>query len=361
MKVLHCISTANIGGIERLVIELAIAQKMAGISVAIMLDQRKGQFLDEIVEFKIPIYESKVKSGFEFSFSKLQSIKHIFNEFDIIHLHNFSLLRSFAAMKSKSKVVYTIHGLSKGIRNENFFKYFFREIFKKHFLNRVDFIISNSLFTLQGAKEDYGLKPNSKVILNGTSLKESSFITSKKKQSDFVIGLVSRFTARKRIDRLIDSFDLFLKKGGSGKLILVGDGQTYNSIVNQVKTKGIEEYVLLIGYSNDVAKYYQQFDICVFPSEKEPFGLVAVEAYNFGLPVLVYEDSGGLKEIIKPIEPMNIVKTNIELANRLLYYQTNLNELSDESKIKRINYVKENFSIERMEREYFKQYKEILK
>ena len=53
MKILHCISSASIGGIERLVIELAVAQKEAGIEVAIMLDQKKGLYLKQLEENKI--------------------------------------------------------------------------------------------------------------------------------------------------------------------------------------------------------------------------------------------------------------------------------------------------------------------
>ena len=54
--------------------------------------------------------------------------------------------------------------------------------------------------------------------------------------------------------------------------------------------------------------YYKSFDVCVFPAEQEPFGLVGVEAYLNGKVVLAFSDSGGLKEIIEPFEPELIVR-----------------------------------------------------
>jgi glycosyltransferase involved in cell wall biosynthesis len=361
MKVLHCISTANIGGIERLVIELAIAQKKTGINVALMLDKKTGQFLDEIIQNEIPIYESKVKSGIEFSFLKQQSIKHIFNEFDIVHLHNFSLLRSYAAIKSKSKIVYTIHGLSKGIRKENFFKFHFRESIKRYFLNRVNYFIANSNHTLSLAKNHYGLKKTktkTKVILNGIPfpvLKENDFVSDK----EFTIGMVSRFTVRKRIERLINSFELFIKLGGKGKLQLIGDGDTFKSIQALIKEKELTDKIEMLGYKKNVHDFYNSFDVVVHPSDNEGFGLIAVESYINGKPILAFSDSGGLVEIINPLEPENIVQDEEQLALRLKV----MSEVRHDIFLgcpKRKKYAIDNFSIERMEREYFEVYNQIL-
>jgi len=359
MKILHCISSASIGGIERLVIELAEAQKKTGVDVAIMLDQKKGQYLESLEKQNIPILESHLKSGFEYNFAKKKGLIQAFNNFDIVHLHNFALLRSQAALNSAAKVVYTIHGLSKGIRKENKVKYLLREALKKYYINQVDFIIANSKYTLDGAQKDYKLKPIAKTILNGSKLTNTAITSPETKNEELIIGLVSRFTPRKRIDRLVQGFSLFLKKGGKGRLILVGDGQTYESIQNLITSMQLSNQVKLVGYSKDVASYYQQFDLCIFPAEQEPFGLVAVEAYNYGLPVLAFQDSGGLKEVILPIEPNNVLADVEELAKRLVFYQETKLYTSADEKQKRKLYAQSNFTIERMEREYYKVYQSL--
>lgn len=354
MKILHCIHSPKIGGIERLVIELAIAQKKQGLMVTIMLDTRDGQYYDYLIRNEIPVIDSGISSGFDFSIRKLNGLKNCFKEFDVIHLHGFVLLQLLASMSFFT--VYTIHGLSKGIRKESWFKYHLRESLKKYFLNRVDVFISNSNYTLELAKAHYGLKHvPKKVVLNGIILPEYSNWEQGPMDDVFTVGMISRFIPRKRIDRLVDAFRDFINKGGVGRLLLVGDGVTFNEIAQKVQGEALKDSIEMPGYSTSVEDFYRRFDICVFPSEKEPFGLVAVEAYLFGKPVLAFSDSGGLKEVIEPLEPENIVNTETELAERMLFYYYHRDKIMQGS-TSRINYARKNFSIERMEREYFDVY-----
>ncbi|MTE26541.1 glycosyltransferase family 4 protein [Winogradskyella ouciana] len=360
MKILHCINNPHIGGIERLVIELAIEQKSKGLDVSIMLDTTKGQYYDYLEKQGIPILISGLKGGYDINYTTYQNLKSDFGNFAIVHLHNFSLARCFATLMATSKVVYTMHGLSKGVRQENKVKMFFRESIKKWLLNKVDVLVANSKYTLDLAKQHYKIRSsNSMVILNGIKL--PSDVKNKKINEEqlFSIGLVSRFTNRKKIDRLVIAFKKFLEKGGKGKLTLVGDGDTFNQIKDLAISLKLEESVEMVGYQSDVQNYYNMFDVCVFPSQAEPFGLVAVEAYLHGIPVIAFEDSGGLREVVAPLEPENIVKNLEELAERLLFCSINPRYIMD-NKRQRIEYAQKNFSVQRMEREYHTVYKSLV-
>jgi len=358
MKVLHCINSAKIGGIERLVIELAIAQKEQGIDVTLMVDRSDGEFNDYLQKSGITVKNSGIKSGFDIRLRKLQELKQLFRQYDIIHLHNFVFLLSWAGLSAKT--VYTIHGLSKGIRRENLIKYYLRETLKKYFLNRVDYFIANSAYSLSMAKKHYGLKHvSSKVILNGIRLPEISILSYREIQHIFTVGLVSRFVLRKRVDRLINAFAEFLNKGGKGKLILVGDGPEDTHIKDLINEKKLNENVEMPGFIINVHKYYNKFDICVHPSDNEGFGLIGVEAYINGKPVIAFRDSGGLKEVIEPLEPENIVDNEEGLTQRIMYYYNHREEISLKS-IERIKYAKANFSIDRMGNDYMEVYRSVL-
>jgi glycosyltransferase involved in cell wall biosynthesis len=360
MKLLHCINSPHIGGIERLVIELAIEQKKQGIEVFIMLDTKKGQYLEYLLAQDIPILDSGIKGGFDVSLKTYNELKKKFNSFKIIHLHSFSPIRTMAAKASIAKVVYTIHGLSKEVRKENIIKYTFREAIKKTWLNKVDFFIANSEYTLSKAKLHYGLKKtNHKAILNGVPI--GSFVSSNflNPDTEFTIGLVSRFTPRKRIDRLLNAFDLFLKQGLNGRLVMVGDGVNFNEIKQQIKKMDLETHVELVGYIQEVNDYYKQFHICVQPSDNEGFGLVAVEAYLHGLPMLAFNDSGGLVEVIAPLEPENIVNDIEQLVDRLSFYFYNKQLIANKAE-SRIAYATKNFGIDRMARDYYDVYKNLV-
>jgi glycosyltransferase involved in cell wall biosynthesis len=361
MKVLHCISTANIGGIERLVIELAIEQKNQGLNVTIMLDRKDGHYYEYLLSEKIPVIISNIKDGYDINFKTYYNLKNKFREYQIIHLHSFSLIKTLASINSKTKVVYTIHGISKGVRKENPIKFFLREFLKKQLLNKINFLISNSIHTLNTAKLHYGFeKTRNQVIYNGIRItKDLPHYEYKINSEQLTVGLISRFTDRKRIDRLLKAFYLFRKNTNNGKLILVGDGQSYNLIKEQINALALDNYVEMVGYSNSVDNYYKQFDVFVQPSDNEGFGLVAVEAYLHGLPVLVFKDSGGLQEIVSKIEPDKIVETEEELANLLIWCSKNKEQLKASAK-DRINYAIAYYSIQRMEREYHKIYLDTL-
>ena len=152
-----------------------------------------------------------------------------------------------------SNTVYTIHGLSKGVRKENKVKYYFRETVKSFCLNKVDFFIANSKYTLNLAKKHYGLqKVKSNVILNGINIVNSENIETLLSKEKFSIGLVSRFIHRKRIDRLVMAFKYFIEMDGVGQLVLVGDGESFKDIKRLVDNHKLNDFVTLTGYKTNV-------------------------------------------------------------------------------------------------------------
>ncbi|MBO6881100.1 glycosyltransferase family 4 protein [Winogradskyella sp.] len=361
MKLLHCLNSPHIGGIERLVIELAIEQKKQGVNVSIMLDKSDGQFFDYLKRQNIPVLYSGIKGGFDFNFSTYKKLKNRFNDFEIIHLHSFSPMRNIAAKFSKAKVVYTIHGLSKNVREENFLKYNIREFFKRFLLNKVDYFVANSNSTLKKSKKHYGLSHvKQSVIYNGIPIKEKNSKVNINLSDELIIGLVTRFTPRKRIDRLLVAFNLFLKKGLKGRLIMVGDGINFKEIQGNVKDMNLDTFTDMIGYITDVDQFYEKFHVVVQPSDNEGFGLVAVESYLHGLPIIVFEDSGGLKEVVELLEPEHVVKSEEELAQRLEFYYLNRQNIEKNSK-NRINYAKLNYNVNRMAVDYQKVYDTMIK
>ncbi|HLV92679.1 MAG TPA: glycosyltransferase, partial [Aequorivita sp.] len=60
--------------------------------------------------------------------------------------------------------------------------------------------------------------------------------------------------------------------------------------------KGIEEKVIFLGNSNEVDKILCFTDLFLLPSEKESFGLAALEAMACGVPV-ISSNAGGLPEV----------------------------------------------------------------
>ncbi len=104
-------------------------------------------------------------------------------------------------------------------------------------------------------------------------------------------------------------------------LLLVGDGPLRQELERLVDECGIRHKTHFTGYRKDVMCCFGVMDVCVIPSANEAFGLVAIEALSLGKPTLVFQDSGGLRDIISPIAPEDVVANESKLVDRLtLYY-----------------------------------------
>lgn len=110
-----------------------------------------------------------------------------------------------------------------------------------------------------------------------------------------IITHVSNLRPVKRSLDVIEVFDR-IQKELSAKLIVVGEGPDKEVAEKLCVQKGIEDKVLFVGNSDEVGKILSYSDLFILPSEKESFGLAALEAMASGVPV-ISSNTGGLPEV----------------------------------------------------------------
>lgn len=101
-----------------------------------------------------------------------------------------------------------------------------------------------------------------------------------------VIGNVGRFHFQKNQIFLVKVFNELQKKEKKSVLLLVGDGEDRENIMNEVKKYQLTDNVIFLGVRNDVQNLMQAMDIFAFTSVFEGLGIVAIEAQVSGLPVI---------------------------------------------------------------------------
>lgn len=119
------------------------------------------------------------------------------------------------------------------------------------------------------------------------------------KEDDFVFIFVGRLVSDKGITELVDAFDAINKENRKTKLLLVGPLETDLDPLSPETEKIIQqnESIITVGYQNDVRPYFSIADVLTFPSYREGFPNVVMQAGAMGLPCIV-SDINGCNEII---------------------------------------------------------------
>ena len=164
--------------------------------------------------------------------------------------------------KTRSKYVNTVIGVSDRI---------------------LDLHLKNGLFDLSSREIVHN---NKKAI----SINHSQKIRN---DSYFVFGYIGALKQEKGVDKIIQYFSKL--DSNKYKLLVAGTGETY-----------FQEYLYNIATDNVVFlgrvtpnNFFSQIDCCIVPSIwEEPFGIVIVEAFQHGVPVMVSR-YGGIPEIVE--------------------------------------------------------------
>ncbi len=112
---------------------------------------------------------------------------------------------------------------------------------------------------------------------------------------EYIVSHISNFRPVKRIADVIKIFEIICREK-KAKLIMIGEGPEKEMAENLVFDLGLQDKVLFVGQSNEVDKILCFSDLFLLPSEKESFGLAALEAMVNSVPV-ISTNTGGLPEV----------------------------------------------------------------
>ena len=115
------------------------------------------------------------------------------------------------------------------------------------------------------------------------------------KKEEKILTHISNFRPLKRIVDVIDIFKGINSKIDS-KLMMIGEGPEKRKAIRYVSDNKLKDKVLFLGNSNEIDKILCYSDLFLLPSEKESFGLSALEAMAHGVPI-ISSNAGGIPEV----------------------------------------------------------------
>lgn len=316
-QVIHVITTIARGGAENQLKVLIREQVRTGFSVEVI-------YLKDSPELKNKLIELGAKVNDTFSGEKplvqYSILKRLLKDFDgIVHAHlpRAELLCAFAT-KGKNLIV-SKHNC------ERFFPSgpkLLSKILSRFVEDRAKAVVTISVAVRDFLYDCGELKAHSKihVIHYGYDIDfDNKYkVTTKHVSKCFVVGTVARLTEQKDIPTLLRAFMEFNNKVPNSRLHLIGSGKLLNQLVKLGKELGIDQFVMWLGRTEDVASEMRQMNIFVLPSRYEGFGLVILEAIQLRVPVLAARNAAVVEVLGKHSDALFELGNSNELFQKLL-------------------------------------------
>ena len=249
------------------------------------------------------------------------------NKYDIIHINcynAFGLIYAYMSRKYVKKVI--VHAHNSNVDNDflkikSFINYLIKLIFNS---NKYIYIgVSDEACNFCFMNKDYTLIPNS---VDYEKFKENKkirkYYRNKYNINDkIVIGHIGRFVEQKNHDFIINVFNEICKIKDNYILVLVGEGKLYNKIMTKVKRLNLEDKVLYFKYRNDIDKFINMFDIYLFPSIYEGFGITLLENQINDKEVFTSDNVPRVLNISNKIHFLSLKNNPKYWANEIINYK----------------------------------------
>jgi glycosyltransferase involved in cell wall biosynthesis len=330
LPVLHVVESLERGGLERMVCDLAAAQRQSGREVSIVCLFRRGILAAEAAASAIAIIEIGKKAGPD-ARAVLRLRKALRSAGPcIIHTHNSTAhyYAAIAAVGLRNRIlVNTRHGMgatAPADRREKLFRWS---------LPWTSAVIAVCHHARTRFVRD-GIVPADKatVIPNGIRLDRFRPTDARSRaalrrqlgvpEEAFVVGTVGRLNWAKDHLFLLDAFAGLLRHAPEARLIIVGDGELRSGVQEHARGLNIENAVVLAGDRPDVPELLGCFDVFALSSKTEGYSIALLEASAAGLPI-VATAVGGNAEIVQQDKSGLLVahgdRSGLTIAMRRLY------------------------------------------
>lgn len=307
--VVHLVTSLEPGGLENGVVNLANSLNPKRYRTSIVCLERLGEFCHRL-NASVTVECLEKSPGFQWAIGRRLGRRLRKSQVDLLHTHNLGpLIYGLLASWGGQAPWEIIQGEHAELRPDEtvFHRLWTRRLGYRRCaaVHAVSEGLRRELVELVGLDET-----RSRAILNGVDCNRFSPVLKEQQErersesaigvDEFVIGIVGRFGAFKRHDRLLEAFEALEGRVGGRRLhlLVVGDhGPEKERMTRAFKATPFAEQISWVGFQLDPAPHYRLMDLLVIPSENEGLSNAMLEAMASGVPCLAHPACGAAEVI----------------------------------------------------------------
>lgn len=296
----------EVGGAERVMLNLATALADLGHRVDLVLSSATGEFMNS-VPANVRVVDLGVTSPIRAGKALRAYYRRENPRITISALNQPNVVTILAQKSSKVKAIVTIHSsLSQEAKNATSFRMRVMPLIVKSLYAKAEAIVAVSEGVAQDASQFLGID-RSKIrlifnpIVSPESLKRATepathpWLVNK---SCPVVVAAGRLMPPKDFPLLLNAFAKLPRSLGA-KLIIFGEGDLRRELTQQISALGLNDSVSLPGFSKNVLAEIAKADLFVLSSKWEGLPSVLIEALGCGVPVVSTDCISGPREILQ--------------------------------------------------------------
>ena len=275
--------------------------------ISYALPFRLNNFIENVVFHEVEMSNYPV---FEFPLyslalaSKMVEVAE-YEKLDLLHVHyaiphasSAFLAKEMLKGKNDIKIITTLHGTDITLvgLEPSFLPLVKFSIEKSDGVTAVSRFLKEKTLTNYDIEKDIQVIPNFVDTQLFTPNHDCSFRKNIAGKGEKILVHTSNFRQVKRVPDTIKIFEQVQKEIPS-KLLLVGDGPERSECERLVRQLDLIDKVKFLGKQDGLVEILNASDVFLIPSQSESFGLAALEALAFGIPV-VSSSVGGLPELV---------------------------------------------------------------
>ena len=363
VKVAHVVHQLDVGGLERVVINLIKHMPRDRWAPSLYCLRAGGILVEELIADGYPVRHFDKQDGLSISLFPRIARTMRDDGIQIVHCHNYGALLygAIASRMAKTRgTVYTAHGVYSGVRlaklraarmvpvdkilavsddarDEMLALGRLRASDVSTLPNGIDTSVFNTNNDAAGLREELGLAQDAPVF-----------------------GIVARLSPEKMHQTLLEAFAKLLQTIPSARLLIIGDGPIRSELESSAETLGVMGPAVFLGERKDVPRLLKAFDVFVLASRLEGLSLTLLEAAATGLPI-VATDVGGNSEVVVDGKTGRIVPSGdaAALADAMAEVAADLRRAREMGRAGRQR-IEDYYSLTAMVRQYETVYDELL-